>query len=57
MEKGECPLSLVWARNSLPGFQDKERKYILQLPFRQIYVLPAHYVNDYAWKSEHEICK
>ena len=30
---------------------------MLQLPFRKIYVLPAYYVNDYAWKSEKEICK
>ena len=30
---------------------------MLQLPFRQLYVLPAPYVNDYAWKPEHEICE
>ena len=38
------------------GSQDKERKYMLQLPFRQMFVLPSHYVNDYAWKPEPEIC-
>lgn len=36
--------------------QDKERKYMLQLPFRKMFLLPNHYVNDYAWKPEHEIC-
>ena len=29
---------------------------MLQLPFRKTFVLPNHYVNDYAWKPEHEIC-
>lgn len=38
------------------ALQDKERKYMLQLPFRKMFVLPNHYVNDYAWKPEHEIC-
>lgn len=30
---------------------------MLQLPFRQMFVLPNHYVNDYAWKPEHEVCE
>jgi len=49
-------LTSPWSHNSLGVSQDKERKYMLQLPFRQMFVLPSHYVNDYAWKPEPEIC-
>lgn len=56
MEKGLSSLITLPLHNSHWGSQDKERKYMLQLPFRQIFVLPNHYVNDYAWKPEHEIC-
>lgn len=30
-------------------------KYLLQLPFRKVYVLPSSSVNEYAWKPDAEI--
>lgn len=35
--------------------QMKSAKYILQLPFRKVYVLPAAAVNEYAWKPDSAI--
>ena len=35
--------------------KNKEEKYILQMPKREVYVLPNHYVDDYSWKPDSEI--
>lgn len=35
--------------------KDKEEKYVLQLPFRDIIVLPNQYLADYGWKKDDEI--
>lgn len=35
--------------------QDKEERFIIQLPFRKIHVLPSCYLNDYGWKNDDEI--
>ena len=35
--------------------KDKEEKYVLQLPFMDIIVLPNQYLADYGWKKDDEI--
>ncbi|CAG8952503.1 hypothetical protein HYFRA_00009606 [Hymenoscyphus fraxineus] len=41
-------LHAQWSRN-------KHEKYIIQLPFRKIHVLPIEYLSDYGWKKDDEI--
>ncbi|CAO1604856.1 hypothetical protein XANCAGTX0491_008397 [Xanthoria calcicola] len=35
--------------------RDKEEKFIIQLPFRKIHVLPPRFLRDYGWKSDQAI--
>jgi cytochrome P450 len=37
-----------WTRN-------KAEKYVIELPFRKVHVLPHEYLTDYGWKKDDEI--
>ncbi|KAL9596067.1 MAG: hypothetical protein Q9219_006053 [cf. Caloplaca sp. 3 TL-2023] len=32
--------------------KDREERFILRLPFRDIHILPNHYLSDYGWKTD-----
>ncbi|KAL8951312.1 MAG: hypothetical protein Q9222_002711 [Ikaeria aurantiellina] len=47
-ENAKQVLQAQWSKDAKKGF-------ILRLPFRNIHVLPSHYLSDYGWKSDDNI--